>query len=284
MPELPEVETISRQLGAAISQKKILSVQVLDRKSFGGNETWLSDKEVKAVSRIAKVIEIGFDKSEYVLLVHLKMTGQLIYVDGEKRVAGGHPTGDWAGSLPSAHTRVIITFADKSKLFFNDLRKFGWMKLVKRVEWEEKREGMPEDVISDEFDTGYLEKILEKSGRAVKLLIMDQTKMGGMGNIYANDALYIAGIRPERKAKTLSHDEADKLCQAMKQVLSLGIKMGGASAADENYVNLAGMGGKYQNYFQVYEKAGTRCKKCGGVIKKMKLGGRGTYYCESCQK
>jgi len=282
MPELPEVETIRRQLSKTVVGKKIKEIKVLRVKSFQGLPEELEGKTVERVERKSKVIEFYFKNYAKMLICHLKMTGQLVYVDQKMRVAGGHPTADWIGELPSKHTRIIWDFSDGAKLFFNDMRVFGWMKIVEMEKYHQETRKQVPDVIDEHFTVKYLKEVLVKAKKAIKLVLLDQDKMGGMGNIYVNDALYLAGIRPDRKANEVKENEVRKLYKAMKEVIEKGIKYGGASAA--NYVDLQGMGGSYQEHFLVYKNDGQMCPKSNGVIKKMKLGGRGTFYCEKCQK
>ena len=282
MPELPEVETIRRQLNEVLVGKKIERVEVLREKSFGGDPKKLVGWEVSRVDRKSKLIEIYFKNKEEVVIIHLKMTGQLVFVDEEKRVAGGHPTADWVSSLPSKHTRVMLDFVDGSKLFFNDLRVFGWMRVVNKEKYEKEMRKTSPDVTEKEFSLEYLTEVLKKSRKAVKLVLMDQEKIGGLGNIYANEALYLANIMPDREADSLSSLERKKLLIAIREVIGRGIKYGGASAA--NYVDTKGLGGTYQDHFLVYKRDGQLCDRCKGVIQKMKIGGRGTFYCPRCQK
>ena len=282
MPELPEVETIRRQLNEVLVGKKIKRVEVLREKSFGGDPKKLVGWEVSRVDRKSKLIEIYFKNKEEVVIIHLKMTGQLVFVDGKKRVVGGHPTADWVSSLPSKHTRVMLDFVDGSKLFFNDLRVFGWMRVVNKEKYEKEMRKTSPDVTEKEFSLEYLTEVLKKSRKAVKLVLMDQEKIGGLGNIYANEALYLANIMPDREADSLSSLERKKLLIAIREVIGRGIKYGGASAA--NYVDTKGLGGTYQDHFLVYKRGGQLCDRCKGVIQKMKIGGRGTFYCPRCQK
>lgn len=271
MPELPEVETVVRQLNLVLPGK--VFNDALDQNLIG--------KQILSVSRKQKIIEIHLN-DDLMLLVHLKMTGQLIFVGkNRERVVGGHPTADWVGSLPSKHTRATFGFKDGSRLFFNDQRKFGWIKLVSSDGWLALREKMPPDVVDDSFTTEYLGKVLDRSGRAVKLVILDQAKIGGMGNIYACDALNLAGIHPKVPANQLKSDAVKKLYDAMKTVIERGIELGGASYS--HFVGIAGMGGHYQDHFLVYDREGQKCKTCGGIIQKTTLGGRGTYFCNECQ-
>lgn len=284
MPELPEVETIRRQLSEVLVGKKILNVEVLRKSSFGGDPKKLSGWEIKEVGRKAKVIEMFFKGKEEMVIIHLKMTGQLVYLDGKNRIAGGHPTADWVNKLPSSHTRAIFDFTDGSKLFFNDMRAFGWVRIVNQKKYENEIRKTAPDVTEKEFTLEYLSSILKKTGRAVKLVLLDQEKIGGVGNIYANDALFLARIMPNRKANSLSQEEIEKLLVSTKEVIEKGIKYGGASAADDKFVNIAGLGGKYQDHFLVYQRVGEKCNNCGGKIEKMRIGGRGTFYCSRCQK
>jgi len=295
MPELPEVETIVRELDQVLSGKKITAVSVLRAKSFIGDEKELVGKTIESVERRSKMTVVGFSHYPKKLVIHLKMTGQLIYLSGTHRVvggparrryasriAGGHPTPDWVNELPSKSTRVVIELDNGAKLFFNDLRVFGWLKLMKKEEWEKLTAKLPPDVTHREFNLEYFAKVLVKSGRSIKLVLMDQAKFGGVGNIYANDALYLARINPKRKAKELAEEEVKDLYAAVKKVINLGIKYGGASV--DKYVDAAGWGGKYQEHFLVYGRNGQKCKRDGDVIKKIKLGGRGTYFCPGCQQ
>lgn len=282
MPELPEVETIRRQLNEVLVGKKIAKVTVLREKSFGGEPKELVGWVVEKIDRKSKVIEIYFKGEEKIMIVHLKMTGQLVFVGKGKRIVGGHPTADWVKELPSKHTRVEIDFSDGSKLFFNDMRVFGWMRMINKEKYEKEIRKTAPDVTEKEFSLEYLTKVLNKSGKAVKLVLMDQEKIGGVGNIYANDALYLAKVMPNRRANSLSQQEVINLLASIREVINKGIKYGGASAA--NYVDTNGLGGTYQDHFLVYKKDGQKCKKCGEIFKKMKIGGRGTFFCTNCQK
>ncbi|KKT86780.1 MAG: Formamidopyrimidine-DNA glycosylase [Candidatus Collierbacteria bacterium GW2011_GWA2_44_99] len=242
----------------------------------------LNYRRWKDIQRKSKVIEVSFEDHEKMVTVHLKMTGQLVFVDGEMRVSGGHPTADWVNGLHSKHTRVVWTFDDGSKLFFNDMRVFGWMKLVERTqELKNSRYQVP-DVIDKDFTEDYLFNSLKKTKKPIKLILLDQNKIGGLGNIYVNDALFMAGVRPERKTDTLEKKEVSKLHKAIVKVINLGIKYGGASAS--NYVQVSGLGGTYQDHFLVYKREGLKCRDCESKIQKIKLGGRGTFFCPSCQK
>ncbi len=302
MPELPEVETIRRQLGGVLSGQKVVAVDVRRAKSFGGKKSQMVGKKIKGVGRKGKMVVV--DLGDPHLLIHLKMTGQLIYQEKKNtevdephfkdhrvhmkfggRIIGGHPTASWISKLPDKHTRIVIKLS-RGTLYFNDMRVFGWIKVVDEKERDRVLEKMPPDVIDREMDGEGFYKILRVSARAVKLVVMDSTKIGGVGNIYANDGLWKARIDPGRKAKSLGRVESDRLLLALKAVVRLGIKLGGATASDQKFVQTTGLGGKYQEHFLTYEREGEKCKRrsCVGVIRKIKLGGRGTYSCPKCQK
>ncbi|MBU1499620.1 bifunctional DNA-formamidopyrimidine glycosylase/DNA-(apurinic or apyrimidinic site) lyase [Patescibacteria group bacterium] len=255
MPELPEVETICRQLNKVLAGQRI--------KSLRGVSLQVEGKKILGVKRKAKMIIIELSKGES-LLIHLKMTGQLIYNGKENK-----------------YTRAIFTL-DKGRLYFNDLRKFGWIKLVTNKELKQQLVKLPPDVVDKEFTPHLLQNILRSSGQAIKTVLMDQSKMGGVGNIYANEILFCAGIDPQTPANTVGL-QVRNLQGWIKKVINQGIKYGGSTASDENFVNARGEPGKFQEHFLVYENKNV-CKKCKTKISKIKLGGRGTYYCPGCQK
>ncbi len=295
MPELPEVETIARQLNLSLLGRVIDKVSVYRDKNFIGDSKSLVGRKIKKIGRTAKMVVIEFEEADFMVQIHLKMTGQLIYTEkiqktkksktqnNEIRIVGGHPSADWVNSLPSKHTRIEIVFDDRSTLFFNDMRAFGWMRIVSsQITVDGSSLGRVPDVVDEEFSLEYFEKVLIKNKRPIKIVLLDQQLMGGIGNIYANDALNMAKILPTRKASELTKSEVKKLYEAVIFVINLGIECGGASAA--NYVDTKGLGGTYQNFFLTYKREGQPCKNCGEKIVKIKLGGRGTFYCLNCQK
>jgi len=287
MPELPEVETIARKLQGVLPGKVVERVTKLHQKTFQGDESLFLGQTITQVTRRAKIIQIKF-ANELSLLIHLKMTGQFIYLDEKVRLGGGHPTADWVLDLPSKHTRVFFTFTDGSRLFFNDQRLFGWIKVVTPAEVAKIHAELAPDVIEAAVTPEYLFNKLQRRGQAVKLLIMDTTIMCGLGNIYACDALNLAKIHPERPGKSLNLAEVTTLLEAAKQVLNKGIELGGTTF-DGKYVDIDGMAGSYQSVVRVYGREGKECLNfqgeihCQGEIKKSRLGGRGTYYCSVCQ-
>ena len=284
MPELPEVETIVRDLNSQTKRKKITSVKILDAKAvkLPINKFYkqVVGQTVKAVKRRAKMVII--ELLDKFLLIHLKMTGQLIYQAGKKIIAGGHPLAHIAKELPNKFTRVIFEFNNKSKLFFNDLRKFGWIKIASKQELEKISDSLGAEPLDSEFNLAKLKEILShKQNTTIKQAIMDQKYLVGLGNIYSDEALFLSGIKPTRKVKTLTVREIKKLWRAIPRILKYAIKHRGTSFSD--YVDAKGEAGNFIKYLKVYGRAGEKCKVCGGVVKKTKINGRGTHWCDKCQ-
>jgi len=280
MPELPEVETIRLGLQKYLVGHEIKDVQVKIPKMFVGSPEKIIGAKITSLKRIGKGLIIEFD-NDFVLAVHLKMTGQLIYQDEKtKNIALSVKTG--GTTLPSKYSHIIFTLDNGAFLYYNDLRRFGWIKAVKKDQLMQIpffKEMGPEPFKDLTFEK--FKKIIFNSSLVIKILLMNQKKIGGIGNIYANDALFEAKIDPRRKAKTLSSQEIKKLYEAILRVLRKSLEYGGSS--DENFVNALGQEGNYQNHTLVYGKKGKKCPNCKGIIEKIKLGGRGTYFC-SCQK
>lgn len=282
MPELPEVETIKRFLEKKIVGEKIEKIEILSPKQFVGNPNEAKGTRVKSIERRAKILIIKLDNSSY-LLIHLKLTGQIVFLPKNKGkyVALGHPIpyagGDIQPGKPARSTRVIIHL-EKGDIFFNDLRKFGWIKLVKNTK---ELNGLGVEPLSKEFTLKILTDVLSRSRRAVKLVLLDQKKIAGIGNIYANDALWEAGIDPRKPANRVKKTKA--LHSSIKKVLKEGIKYGGASAADEAYIQPDASKGNYQYHFRVYQRENKPCPRDKHPIKRINLGGRGTFFCSQCQ-
>jgi len=285
MPELPEVETIKRSLQKAIVGKKIVDIEVRKAKIFQGDTKEVIGKTIEKVERRGKILIIQLSGGKN-LLVHFKLTGQMVWASrvGEG-VTVGHPIPFAGTKLPAKTTHVIFEI-DGGRLFYNDLRQFGWIKVVESSKLKVKSEvaKLGVEPFDKEFTVDYLTQVFSKTSRPIKLILMDQEKIAGVGNIYANDALFEAGILPAKPAKKLNNLEIEKLRKAVIKVLEDGLKFGGSSAADEAYIKPSGEKGEYQEHFRVYQRDGEKCRKCGGVIKRVNLGGRGTFWCPACQK
>ncbi len=288
MPELPEVETIKIGLQKHLIGHKIEDVKILVPKIFEGDPKDIIGAKIVDIKRIGKGLIIELDNN-YVLTVHLKMTGQLVFQD--KTTEGSILSKKVGGeTLPSKYSHVIFSLDKGATLFYNDLRRFGWVKIIKKSDLEDvtffKEMGpepkVGEDLAGKELKLDYFKDVVQKSNLPIKVALMDQKKIGGIGNIYANDALFLAGIDPRRKGKTLTDKEMQKLFKAIYEVIKKSLSYGGSS--DENFVNALGQEGNYQNHTLVYGKAREKCSSCGATIEKIQLGGRGTYFCPEHQK
>ncbi len=284
MPELPEVENIRQQLTRFLcppkSRHTLTKVEIFRQKVIEGEIKNVLGAEVKRVRRFGKILSIDFSNS-YSIICHVKMTGQLLYRGPNLKVPP--KLSPKAGDISSKHTHVIFTFDRDGKLYFNDYRRFGWMKIVlsKEVENLILVAKLGPEPLKD-LDCGKFADILRKSKKPIKSMLMDQTKIAGVGNIYANDALWLSGINPKKHANSLTKSEQGRLFKALERVLRRGIKTGGAS--ENNFVRPDGTDGNYQKYALVYGWAGEPCKKCKTKIEKFTLSGRGTFWCPKCQK
>ena len=288
MPELPEVETVRRGLERLVVGRKIESVMVYDSpKSFPNNQTDVEQfaygATITAIKRRAKVLLIELS-TNYTLVTHLKMTGQLVYVGGE-RFGAGHPSDSLVGTLPDRSTRVAVTFADATTLFFNDQRKFGWMKLyptleVPNIDFMQKVGPEP---LEDSFTADvFTARIRRRNNTTIKAAILDQTVLAGVGTIYADESLWGAKIHPSTRVKNVSDTQLATLLQELKYVLNLAIEKGGST--DKNYVNAEGKRGSYIDFARVFRQEGKECPRHPGtIIVKTKVAGRGTHICPLCQ-
>ena len=261
---------------------KILEVKVLEGKSFIGEPSKVVGAEVVEMRRRGKALIFDFD-NRVSLICHLRMTGQMIWVCEKERFAGGHPNDSFISELPNRQTRVILEF-EEGKLFFNDQRKFGFMKVVETREVEEdafirKLAKEPWEMEGVEL----FEKLQRHKGAPIKSVILDQTVICGLGNIYADEALYYAKVNPKRKAGGLTLAEADKLVEGARVVMERSLEAGGSTI--RNYVKSDGTKGDYLTLFaEVFNRQGQACRRCGEAIEKTKVGGRGTHFCPKCQK
>lgn len=280
MPELPEVETIKLGLQKYLIGHKITDVEILHPKVFYGEKENVIGAKVTDIKRIGKGLIISLS-NDYGLAIHIKLTGQLIYRD--PKVAKIPVSKIRVGTIPNKFTHLIFHLDRSALLYYNDQRRFGWVKVIKSNEIMELpffKEMGPEPF--KQLDEGKFEKLLSSFKTAIKPLLMDQKKIGGLGNIYANDALFLAKIDPQRKANSLSLDEIKKLYRSILSVLQKGLDSGGAS--ELTFVNVLGQDGGYQKHTLVYGKRGKECPNCGGKIEFTRIGGRGTYFCPNCQK
>jgi formamidopyrimidine-DNA glycosylase len=282
MPELPEVETIRRQLESKIIGKTICDINIICPKSFIGDPYKIIGKKIISLTRKGKQLSINLSNN-YVLLAHFKMTGGLFF-------------------KPSKHTRVIIKFKNSVaplsrgavprnggrtegfNLYFSDLRKFGWLKLFTQAELVQAQKNLGIDILSPDFTKKYFYNQLQKSKRPIKIFLLDQTKFAGIGNIYACDSLFLSKISPLTPAQNISLSKSNTLCSNIQQIMSESILHGGSTARDRGYLLPDGQSGTHQNHFLVYQRENEKCLVCKAKIKRIKQGGRFTFYCPHCQK
>lgn len=281
MPELPEVETVKLQLQKYLIGHKIENVEIKFAKLFEGDKNQIIDAKISVVRRFAKVLSIDLSNGNS-LVIHIKLTGQLIYRGPNlkklpslsKKIVGG---------VPGPHTHVTFKLDKGGLLYYNDIRRFGWIRVIKTsdVETSSFVGKLGPEPLKD-LTLEHFKEVLTKTGRAIKIVLMDQSKMGGVGNIYANDALWLAGLNPKTPAKQIDGKEAEDLFNAILTVLKAGLKYGGAS--ELAFVTPDGAEGEYQNHTLVYGHQGEVCGRCNKVeIEKYFLSGRGTYWCPVCQ-
>ncbi len=281
MPELPEVETIKRGLKKFIIHQKITRITISCEKSFQGELAIAENQTIINIRRFGKALILDLDNN-YSLMIHLRMTGQLIY-DGEERYAAGHPSDNFTSKLPNKQTRVILEL-ENGTLYFNDQRKFGFIKVIKTKEVEndtfiKKLAKEPWLMNAEEL----YEKFQKHQNSPIKAVILDQTIICGLGNIYADESLFMSRIHPKRKAGTISKKETETLLRSACEVMQRSIDSGGSTMA--TYVKADGTKGDYlEKFAQVFRREGKPCLNCGTKIIKIKVAGRGTHICPNCQK
>ena len=268
MPEMPEVEQVRKTLLPHIKGKKINKVDVFLPRLIQHPTADIFEKKLKGrtildVGRRGKYLLLQTDKGT--LVVHLRMTGALVVSEEEPPYA-----------------KVKFALSDKLNLWFTDIRTFGTLYYVDDDFEIKGLATLGPEPLSKELTVDYLFPLAQKSRKPVKTFILDQTIIAGLGNIYADEALFLAGIKPTRLACEVKKQEVPKLIDAINQVISQGIKNRGTTFRD--YKDGEGKKGNNQNFLMVYSRGGKPCKKCGSILEKTKVGGRGTVYCPKCQK
>ncbi len=244
---------------------------------------FLVGSKIKHIRRRGKALIINLS-SGYSLVIHLKMTGQLVFV-GKERFGAGHPSDSLIGNLPDKSTRVVVDFTDGSKLFFNDQRKFGWMRLLptNEVPLIDFMKTIGPEPLEDDFTVDkFIERLKKRQKSSIKAALLDQKVLAGIGNIYADESLWLAKIHPAAPVGSISTAKLISLYNAIRDVLNLSIKSGGST--DRNYVNAKGERGNYLEFAKVFRKAGQPCPRCGTEIIKIRVAGRGTHICPRCQR
>lgn len=286
MPELPEVETIRRDLASRIVKDKVTAVEIRDTKTVKNTalsfRSLVAGKKVVNIDRKGKLLALELDSGKYIL-VHLKMTGQLIWKSKHKIVAGGHSFNDSACNFSERFTRLVLTFSSGGKLYFNDMRRFGYVKVVTKEEKEKVFvHNFGPEPLTKEFTSEAFGKLFIKRTTNIKALLLNQKLIAGLGNIYVDETLFAAGIRPTRRANTLTKLEIAKLYREINRIIALAIKHRGTTFY--SFVDCEGEKGSFVHLLKVYDRAGEKCVKCGGTVSKTRVAGRGTHYCPKCQR
>lgn len=273
MPELPEVETIKRSLEKKLPGKTITGVTVYLPKVTGFRapeqfEHQIIGKRIVTLARRGKYLLIHLSDNK-TLIIHLRMTGRLVYT---------------LPPPPEKHTHVVFNLNDGHELHFNDIRRFGKILLEdsNNLDTVPGFKDLGIEPLSDSFDKGLFRRELRRRRAKIKSLLLDQTFLAGLGNIYVDEALHRARINPQRITASLSPREVTNLYNAIRKVLMEGIENRGTSFRD--YVDGDGRAGNYQELLRVYNREGQPCKNCATGIIRMKLAGRSTYFCPRCQK
>ena len=290
MPELPEVETVVLGLHGLLRGHKIRKINYDWPNSFR-----IANKEIKKfilnssiidVRRCGKMILIDLN-TQKTLLIHLKLTGQLVYrqtlnLNEIRRFGAGHPTKSLISKLPDRTTRAIFELDKQAHLFFNDLRKFGWIQMFNTKDIEQTRyiSNLGPDALKIS-DKEFVQVICTRH-KNIKACLLDQTIIAGCGNIYADESLWLSKIHPKTMASKLKPKQASILCNQLQNVLKLGLQHGGSSI--RNYVNAKGEKGNFLDFVNVYQRTGLPCKRCQNKINRIIVAGRGTHICGICQK
>lgn len=251
-----------------------------------GNEIRGIDRRGKLmIFRLKKSLEISKKREITSVLAHLKMTGQLIYEkqvkDRLEVIAGGHKLTEDDFCLPNKHTQIIFTFAGGGKLFFNDLRRFGYMKIATNSEVEKVLLGFGIEPLTANFTYENFLAALGKRKVSIKVALLDQKKIAGIGNIYADEICFCAKVLPMRQVSTLTANEKKNIFDCIPKIIKMAIKHRGTTF--KNYLDSSGKKGNYTDFLRVFDRGGEKCMRCDGVIKKIKSNGRGTHFCSGCQ-
>ena len=280
MPELPEVETIRRDLQETILNRPIAQVEILLKKicknPLSVFEKNLKNKSFKNILRRGKLLIFELNSCSNFLTVHLRMTGQLIFKNKNNFIVGGHSEPQLKKDFPNSYTHFILTFKDQSQLFFNDLRQFGFLQIVSPEDLEKILAKFGVEPFSDDFTYKNFEKIiLSKKEKNIKSFLLDQSFIAGIGNIYADEILFAAELSPHNKVKDLTDLQIKKIFKFIKIILEKAIKSRGTTF--NNFVDTKGRTGNFLKFLQVYSRGGQACLRCGQLLRKEKMRGGGLF-------
>ena len=289
MPELPEVEVVKRSLKRKIQNLIIKKVKINDGNlRYKVNKVEISKligKRVKKISRRSKFLIFEFDQDK-LMLVHLGMTGKFFFVNQNKKKFKTSFYYDLDLKKDFKHDRVIFIFKNNQKLIYNDMRKFGFIKLLNSKKYNKNLhiKNLGPEPLNKNFNTIYLKRYVSGRNRKIKNVLMDQKCVSGLGNIYVNEILFLSGIKPFRKVAKLKDFEINKIIKSTKKILKKSIKLGGSSIKD--FSSGDGKKGKYQFFFHVYGRKGKKCSNvdCNSRVLKTVISNRSSFFCKSCQK
>ncbi|MBS1792797.1 MAG: bifunctional DNA-formamidopyrimidine glycosylase/DNA-(apurinic or apyrimidinic site) lyase [Acidobacteria bacterium] len=276
MPELPEVELVAKSLDGLVANRKIIVAELLRERLAPENPpaefaSRLRDASIRFVHRRGKHILFDLDNDE-TLIAHLRMSGRFMLLPVERE-------------LPK-YTHACFYFEDETRLVFQDQRHFGFMKIVRTAELFESKElkKLAPEPFSDDFSAAYLRRVLKTSKKSVKEFLLDQTKVLGLGNIYASEALFLAGVNPQTAAMRVAARKIPALFEKIREVLRESIAHGSTLNVDPENIDGSYYGGGYEDRWRVYDREGEPCIVCGTAIERIVQGGRSTYFCPRCQK
>lgn len=289
MPELPEVETVCRDLNEVLTGDEIVALDIRLPKIFRAPasetvEGRILNRRIGRVHRRAKLIVFDLD-NDWHLIVHLKMTGQLLWSSANELIAGGHTMSpaEVVTSEPTKYTHAIFTLKSGGRLLFNDLRQFGYIELADERRWQELKDAYGPEPLSDDFLlSGFMAALARRSRSSIKAALLDQKVLAGLGNIYVDEVCWRSGIRPTRLVGDLSEEELGRLFVEIPPLLQEAIAARGTTF--NSYRDGKGRQGSFVSKLAVYGRGGESCRRCGKLIEKTKLVGRGTHYCPGCQR
>lgn len=288
MPELPEVETIKRGLEKSVVGKTIADFSCDSPKMINyplkAYQKTIKGLKIKKISRRAKMLIIQLSEG-WNILVHLKLTGQLVYCGDHKQVVGGHPIKEGFQCSYNKFTHAAFTFSEEEHLFFNDIRKFGWLRLYRDGELTkiiEKLELGPEPLDNNFTLAVFQAELMKRPNARIKQFLMEPKNVVGIGNIYSDEICFYARVKPTRRVKDLRDKEISLLFKGIKHILAEAVKYEGTSISD--YVNALGEAGAYTKKLKIYQRYGEKCLQCPGTVQRVKIGGRTSSFCPSCQK
>tara|TARA_A100001011_G_C14093479_1_gene749642 strand:- start:85 stop:951 length:867 start_codon:yes stop_codon:yes gene_type:complete len=288
MPELPEVEVVKKSLETKLSNLTIKKVKIINKKlryNINIKKLYkLVNRKIISIKRRSKYLLINFDKN-FTLLVHLGMTGKFFLIEKNNKK---YKTSFYykLSSNDTKHDHIYFYFNNKKKLVYNDVRKFGFVKIVNtsKVKFSSHIKFLGPEPLSKEFNKKYFIDYIQNKNKKIKDLLMDQKFVSGLGNIYCNEILFLSKINPNKQINKIKNIEIKKIIQFTKKILRKSIKEGGSSIKD--FSNSDGNDGSFQQLFKVYGRINQNCKKknCLGIIKKICLSNRACFFCPKCQR